>query len=168
MTMVNLVMALMMIDCQDCGNGDDHVAMRLGDHVQAPPGAAVPLVMALVAEKMPPAAAHRRSTQPMDGPQIRLSAAHRRSTQPIHGWQMLPRLLPEKSLHHDDDKQSVHDNTHMMMVMRMTIFRLMNAVYAIKTMICNDYDDIDISAAAMNDDDDDDDEMKILQLRRDF
>ena len=150
MTMVNLVMALMMIDCQDCGNGDDHVAMRLGDHVQAPPGAAVPLVMALVAEKVPPAAAHRRSTQP------------------IHGRQMLPRLLPEKSLHHDDDKQSVHDNTHMMMVMRMMIFRLMNAVYAIKTMICNDYDDIDSSAAAMNDDDDDDDEMKILQLRRDF
>ena len=62
----------------------------------------------------------------MDGPQILLSAAHRRSTQPIHGRQMLPRLLPEKSLHHDDDKQSVHDNTHMMMVMRMTIFRLMN------------------------------------------
>ena len=62
----------------------------------------------------------------------------------------------------------MHDNTHMMMVMRMMIFRLMNAVYAIKTMICNDYDDIDISAAAMNDDDDDDDEMKILQLRRDF
>ena len=56
----------------------------------------------------------------------------------------------------------------MMMVMRMMIFRLMNAVYAIKTMICNDYDDIDSSAAAMNDDDDDDDEMKILQLRRDF
>ena len=46
----------------------------------------------------------------------------------------------------------------------------MNAVYAIKIMICNDGDDIDISAAAMNDDDDDDDddEMKILQLRRDF
>ena len=56
----------------------------------------------------------------------------------------------------------------MMMVMRMMIFRLMNAVYATKIMICNDGDDIDISAAAMNDDDDDDDEMKILQLRRDF
>ena len=104
----------------------------------------------------------------MDGPQILLSAAHRRSTQPIHGRQMLPRLLPEKSLHHDDDKQSVHDNTHMMMVMRIMIFRLMNAVYAIKIiMICNDGDDIDISAAAINDDDDDD-EMQTLQLRREF
>ena len=43
----------------------------------------------------------------------------------------------------------------------------MNAVYAIKIMICNDGDDIDISAAAINDDNDDN-EMKILQLQREF